>query len=546
MFEHGVDIGCHTRQHDVRSLAVAHFTQVLQVVDTRRVDERYAAHTNDPHLGVIVHGRHDFLKLVGDTEEVGAVDFIHLHALGNDEVFLVHHSVSFFVGVNFVGNHLDLRRFGHAFHEEQAGNEQPHLDGNGEVEDDGEQEGDEEHSHVALRVLHDLQKGAPAAHVVRHHHEHASQTGHGDIGCERHEQQEDEQKHHGVHNAGHGSASAVVDVGHRTGYGTRARYAAEERCAQVGHALAYEFLVAVVMVAAHTVGHGGTQQRLNGTEHRNDHGCGQQAFEAFPRDTRHGEGRNDGFDFAKLVADGAHMQVAVGVHEVHAHRHQHNGQQRAGNFFAHLGREGYDDNAEHAHEGRYPVNGFKMLKVEHPLRQEVARHFPLNRQSEEVLDLCGENGDGNTARKAHHDGVRDELDDGAELARTEQNEEHAGHHRGNHQPRQSELGVTHNAVDNDDEGARRSANLHPASAQGRDDETADDGRQNALRRRHARGDAKGYGKRKGHNAHYQAGHEVGHQLLFVVVPDFTEQARGKCKWLHVCTIFRACKVTQKV
>ena len=57
--------------------------------------------------------------------------------------------------------------------------------------------------------------------------------------------------------AGYGCAATVVDVGHRAGYGSRGRYAAEDWRHEIGHTLRYEFLVAVVAVADDTVGHCG-------------------------------------------------------------------------------------------------------------------------------------------------------------------------------------------------------------------------------------------------------------------------------------------------
>ena len=47
VFEHGMHVGRDTRKHDVGAFAVAHLAEVLQVVDTRRVDKRHAAHTDD-------------------------------------------------------------------------------------------------------------------------------------------------------------------------------------------------------------------------------------------------------------------------------------------------------------------------------------------------------------------------------------------------------------------------------------------------------------------------------------------------------------------
>lgn len=325
VLEHAVDIGRDAREHDVRAFAVAHFAEVVQVVDARGINERHAAHADDAHLGMIVEGGHEFLKLVGNAEEVRAVDLVHLHTLGNDEVLFVHFGIGFVVGVDLVGNHLDLGGLGHAAHEEEAGDEQAHFDGDGEVEDDGEEEGDEQHDDVALGVLHQLHEGAPSAHVVAHDDQHAGQARHGDEGSQRHEHEEDDEQYGSMDDAGHGGASAVVDVGHRTGNGSRARDAAEERGAEVGHALADEFLVGVVVVAAYTVGHGGRKERLNGTEHGNHHGGGEESLEVFPSDVGHGELGNAGLDLAKLVADGGDVHVGVGIEEIHTHRHHDDG-----------------------------------------------------------------------------------------------------------------------------------------------------------------------------------------------------------------------------
>ena len=49
------------------------------------------------------------------------------------------------------------------------------------------------------------------------------------------------------------------------------------------------------------------------------------------------------------------------------------------------------------------------------------------------MEWIGEDGHGNTARKSHHDGVRNILDDGAQLQKTEQQQEHASHDGGYHQ-----------------------------------------------------------------------------------------------------------------
>ena len=121
----------------------------------------------------------------------------------------------------------------------------------------------------------------------------------------------------------------------------------------------------------------------------------------------------------------------------------------------------------------------EILYVGSPLLEKVARHGG-HLQSEEVLDLSGEDGHGNTAGETHHDGVRYKLDDGAQAEYAQQDEEHTGQHSGYHQARQTQIGVVDNAVDDDDEGTCGTTYLHLAAAQSAHDETADDGCEDVL------------------------------------------------------------------
>lgn len=231
------------------------------------------------------------------------------------------------------------------------------------------------------------------------------------------------------------------------------------------------------MVATHTIGHRGRKQRLNSAQHGNDHGCGEKALHTLPTQVGHLQRGNACLYLAKLVADGEHLHVGVGIQKVNAYGHYNNGHERAGHLLRHLGRKGYYHDAQHTYRSGHPVYCVKILKVHQPFRQEVARHFARNGQAEQVLDLRGEYGHGNTARKAHHNGVRNELDDGAKMANAQQYQEDTRQHSGQHQSRQAQIGVAHNTVDNYDESTRRATNLHTATAKGRHNKTANDGGQ---------------------------------------------------------------------
>ena len=56
-------------------------------MDACGVDEGHLTHTDDAHLRPSVpQCSHDFLKLVACAEEVGAIDFVDFHAIGDGEM----------------------------------------------------------------------------------------------------------------------------------------------------------------------------------------------------------------------------------------------------------------------------------------------------------------------------------------------------------------------------------------------------------------------------------------------------------------------------
>ena len=257
LVEHSLHFLIDARKDNLDALGLRHETEVREVVDARGIDKRHLTHADDTDTGTLmVQGTHDLLETVTGSEEVGTVDLIDLHTLGDSEVLEVTQLevAVFLLGVDLLRDDLDIGGLSHTAHEEQAGTEQTDLDGDGEVEDDRQQEGDPEHDDIALRVLQDGNKASPTTHIIAHDDEHTGQTGHGDILRQRHEEQEDEQQHGCMDDACNGRAAAVVDVGHRTGDGTRGRYAAEDGRRQVGQTLGDKFCVGVMTVANDTGG----------------------------------------------------------------------------------------------------------------------------------------------------------------------------------------------------------------------------------------------------------------------------------------------------
>ena len=81
-------------------------------------------------------------------------------------------------------------------------------------------------------------------------------------------------------------------------------------------------------------------------------------------------------------------------------------------------------------------------------------------QSENIAHLCREDGQGYTCCEADDDGIRDELDDCAELEHTHEDEEHTGKDGGNGETKQTVFRIGDNAIDDDDEGTGRTTDLN--------------------------------------------------------------------------------------
>ena len=131
--------------------------------------------------------------------------------------------------------------------------------------------------------------------------------------------------------------------------------------------------------------------------------------------------------------------------------------------------------------------------------------------------MCGENRDGNTAGESHNYGIGNELYDGAQLQKSEEQQEHSSHERGYGEPLHAVL--LYYTIYYYDESSGGSAYLYLAASCHRDDEACHYGGDDAFLRCHSRGYAEGYGKRQSHDAHYHSCHDISHEGLPVVVSE---------------------------
>ena len=197
----------------------------------------------------------------------------------------------------------DVRDVGHALDEQERGEDHADLDGDREVDDDGEEEGRQQHRDVALGRLEERRERAPLAHVVRDDRQHRGERRQRNEARPLAEKDQHEQHDDGMDHAGDGRAAAVLDVRRRAGDGAGRRDAAEEAGRDVGDALGDELHVGLVAAADHAVGHDGREQRLDRREQRDRDGRRKELAHAVERDGRQARGGDRGVDLAEARTD---------------------------------------------------------------------------------------------------------------------------------------------------------------------------------------------------------------------------------------------------
>ena len=312
--------GIHAGEDDVDALFVVHLDECLQIVYASGVDERHLPHADDADFRLLMPDVcHEVVELVGDAEEVRTVNLIDGTALWNDQVLLVHSHVRCVAQVYFVLDDRDFCRFHDALHKESTGQDESNLNGDGEVEDDRQEESHAKHNDVTLRVLQQATDGAPAAHVVGHDDQHGGQRSHWNVFGIRHEEQQDGQQHDGMDDASYGCPSAIVDVRHGAGDGSRGGNAAEERRHHVGHALCDKLHVRVVLIADDTVGNRSREQALYGSENSYGEGHRHELLDELEGNARHHHLRQLRLNM-EAVADGVDAFDALLFQNEHSQR----------------------------------------------------------------------------------------------------------------------------------------------------------------------------------------------------------------------------------
>ena len=151
----------------------------------------------------------------------------------------------------------------------------------------------------------------------------------------------------------------------------------------------------------------------------------------------------------------------------------------------------------------------------------------IDGEAEEIFDLRAEDDDRDAAGETGGDGIGDELDHRAEARETHDEEHDAGHSGADDEILNAVL--RDGGVNDANESAGGSADLHAGTAERRDEKTGDDGGPETGLRFDAGGDAEGHGERKGDDADGESGGEVGGEVRAGVSFERGEKSRVERK-----------------
>ena len=498
------------------------FEERFQRMDAGHVDGGRVVQVHDEHLGRRLHRVQRGLEPVGHTEEQRTVDGENLHAVGH--AFLVRHR-NVVLGRLFLltGNAgMDAGQLAHAPHEQQRGQHDAGVHGHGQVEHHRQREGQDHHRPVGLRPLEDVAHRAQIAHVVGDHHEHGGESGQRDELDERQQPHGHRHEEQGMHDGGNGRNRARPDVGRGARDGARGRETAEKYRNHVADALRNQLHVGVVPVAGHAVRHHAGQQGFDARQQGDGQRVGEQLADALEgHAVGHGEFGKARRQAAEPGTDGFGGQ-AEQPYRQRRQKHRHH---RRGNLGDRAPDQQDDRQREQGHAERRRTEIHRVLGVGSPFVEKFRRRVHKG-QAEEVLHLRREDQQGDPRGEPRGHRIGNVLHQHAQPQKAENDQQDARHQR-----RQDQTFVPvpgNDAVDDDDERARRPADRETAAAEKGHEEPGDDGRIQAAFRRQSRGDGEGERERDGHHAHGDArGDVLGQHPEGVPIADCFKKARNQ-------------------
>ena len=255
----------------------------------------------------------------------------------------------------------------------------------------------------------------------------------------------------------HWSFTTIVDAGHCSCQRSGSGNTSEQRCNYICYTLTDQFGIGMVTLSCGAISHHRSQKRLDGAENcyrkcRRDKSLDRLEIELRSNRLRH---RQSVRQFRELGSDSRKFNSGE-LAQKHRRQCSHNqSNQRTRYLLGHLTPTETYHETDNAHQRLDPIDRSDILEIAGPLRYETGRHLKVKRETEEVLHLRGEDGQGNTACEAHHNRIWNELEYHAHLAHAHQHKEYARHDGSDNQSLHSVL--AHDTGHNDDECTCRTA-----------------------------------------------------------------------------------------
>ena len=341
------------------------------------------------------------------------------------------------------------------------------LDGEDQVEGDGDERGDHEDERVGARGPRHRPDVVDVDHPHGGHHQHAGERGERDVGNELGAGEHDAEQHDRVDDRRQAGGRAGLHVHGRTGDRTGGRHPTEQRRHDVGEALADQFAVRVVAPdTGRAVGDLGGQQALEGRQRRHRDDRAEHVLRHSERDVgqlRRGQGVGNGAD---------HGHVEPG--EADEHGGDHDRQQRGGGTTVDAGHHDH-----HRHDDPDQGDRPPHTVAAHSVAKRAPRHrrrvlaFRLG-DTERRRHLLEEDDDGDAEREAFDHRPRHEGEEPPEAGHPGDHDEDTGQQADDEHRLDTVTG--HDRHEDDRHRPGRTGHLDVRTAEHGGDDTGDDRR----------------------------------------------------------------------
>ena len=247
----------------------------------------------------------DYRDFVGGSKQEWAVDAEDRSIVGDILVLEYVHAAILDI---LVSDLRDGGGRGDTANEEQRGQNHSGFDGNGEVGEDGESEGDEPDADVGLRQFQQLRNLAPLSHVVGDDHQDSCERRHGYVAHEWRGEKKNAEQRERVDHAGDRRLRAGADAGGGASDGAGGGKSSEHGRHNISHALADEFDIGIVAVIAHAVRDYSGHERFDRTQHGNSKGRAEQAVNQVSAELGNCEMGQAAGDPSETRADGSYWK----------------------------------------------------------------------------------------------------------------------------------------------------------------------------------------------------------------------------------------------